>query len=60
MNYLEAINYGSKILKLSNSNSFKLDSELLLAKALNSSRENLLVNLNKKIKKKILIILKHI
>ena len=52
MNYLEAINYGSKILKLSNSNSFKLDSELLLAKALNSSRENLLVNLNKKIKKK--------
>ena len=60
MNYLDAISYGSKILKLSNSKSYNLDSEILLAKALNSSRENLLINLNKKIKKKILIILNHI
>ncbi len=52
MNYLDAISYGSKILKLSNSKSYNLDSEILLAKALNSSRENLLINLNKKIKKK--------
>ena len=52
MNYLDAINYGNKILKLSNSNTYNLDSELLLAKALNTSREYLLINLSKKIKKK--------
>ena len=55
MNYLDAINYGNKILKLSNSNTYNLDSELLLAKALNTSREYLLINLSKKIKLKILI-----
>ena len=49
MNYLEAINYGSEILKLNNIETYNLDSELLLAKALNSTRENLLINLNKKI-----------
>tara|TARA_B100001248_G_scaffold259883_1_gene246853 strand:- start:1784 stop:2626 length:843 start_codon:yes stop_codon:yes gene_type:complete len=49
MNYLQAINYGSEILKLNNIETYNLDSELLLAKALNSTRENLLINLNKKI-----------
>ena len=37
------------ILKLKNIKSSKLDSELLLAKTLNLSREEVLLNLNKKI-----------
>ncbi len=51
MNYLQAINFGTKILKHNSFISNKLDSELLLAKVLNSTREEILVNLNKKIKK---------
>ena len=51
MNYLEAINFGNKILKLSNIETYKLDNELLLAKAINCTREELLINLQKKIDK---------
>ena len=50
MNNLEVINYGSKILKLNNIDSYNLDSELLLAKVLNTTRENLLINLENDIK----------
>ena len=55
MNYLDALNYGNKILKLSNIRNYHLDTELLLSKAINSSRENLLINLNDRINKKNLI-----
>ena len=51
MNYLETLRYGNSILKSSNIESYKLDSELLLAKAMKVSREELLVNLQKKIDK---------
>ena len=46
MNYLSSLNYGNKILKSNNIISYKLDSELLLARALNKSREDILTNLN--------------
>ena len=49
MNYLNVLNYGNKFLKLNNIKSHNLDSELLLAKVLNLSREDLLINLEKKI-----------
>tara|TARA_B100000989_G_C19522494_1_gene464963 strand:+ start:213 stop:1058 length:846 start_codon:yes stop_codon:yes gene_type:complete len=52
MNNLEALNFGNKILKLNNIKSCHLDGELLLSKVLNLKRENLLVNLNSKIKQK--------
>ena len=51
MNYFQVINFGIEVLKHNNIISSKLDSELLLAKVLNSTREEILVNLNKKIKK---------
>ena len=38
MKYLDAINYGNKSLKLSNIQTYNLDSELLLAKVLNSEK----------------------
>tara|TARA_B100000575_G_scaffold293939_1_gene307153 strand:+ start:679 stop:1521 length:843 start_codon:yes stop_codon:yes gene_type:complete len=53
MNYLEALNYGNSLLKKNNINNYSLDSELLLASALNSTREKLLLSLRKKIKKRI-------
>ena len=52
MKYHEAINYGNKILKLNSIKNYTLDSEILLADVLNSTRENLLVNLNSIIDKK--------
>ena len=52
MNYLEAINYGNKLLKLNNLKNYNLDSELLLSKVLNYSREKILINLNDKLEKK--------
>ena len=52
MNYLEDINYGNKLLKLNNLKSYNLDSELLLSKVLNYSREKILINLNDKLEKK--------
>ncbi len=50
MNYLEAINIGSSILKFNKIDSHKLDSEILLSNILNTSREQVLVNLNKNLK----------
>ena len=49
MNYLETINYGNKILKSHKINSYNLDSELILANVLNSTREEILTNLDKKV-----------
>ncbi len=51
MNYLSALNYGNKLLRAQNIKCFNLDTELLLSKAINSTREMLLINLNNKIKK---------
>ncbi len=50
MNYLEAINIGSSILKFSKIDSYRLDSEILLSSILNSTREKVLINQKKKIK----------
>ena len=52
MNNLEALDYGVKLLKQNNISSYNIDSELLLSNILNLSREHLLINLGKKIKKK--------
>ena len=49
---MDVLNYGSKLLKNSNINSYNLDSELILAKVLNSTREELLINLDKKLDRK--------
>ena len=46
MNCLNTLNYGNKVLKLNDINSYRLDTELLLAKVLNKTREELLTNLN--------------
>ncbi len=46
MDCLNVLNYGNKVLKLNNINSYRLDTELLLAKVLNKTREELLTNLN--------------
>ncbi len=49
MNYLDAISYGNKILKSNNIKNFNLESEILLAKALKSTREQVLINLSNKV-----------
>jgi len=49
MEILELINSGSRQLKDKNIYSHKLDSEILLSEVLNQTREELLINLNKKI-----------
>ena len=49
MEILELINNGSRQLKNKNIYSHKLDSEILLSKVLNKTREDLLINLNQKI-----------
>jgi len=49
MEILELINNGSRQLKNKNIYSHKLDSEILLSKVLNKTREELLINLNQKI-----------
>jgi len=46
MNCLNTLNYGDKILKSNNIYSHRLDTELLLARVLNKTREELLTNLN--------------
>ena len=51
MNYLEALRFGNNFLKKNSNNDYLLDVELLLAYALKLTREKLLINLNKKIKK---------
>ena len=50
MNALELINIGSTKLKSQNIKSFKIDTEILLSRVLGKSREQLLINLNKKFK----------
>ena len=52
MKVLAAIKTGSKLLKEKNIPTFILDTELLLAKSLNKSREELLINLDHNINKK--------
>ena len=52
MEILELINNGSKKLKNKKIYSHKLDSEILLSRVLNKTREELLINLNKKIEPK--------
>ena len=49
MEILELINIGSKQLKNKKIYSHKLDSEILLSKVLNKTREELLINLNQEI-----------
>ncbi len=49
MKSFQILDYGSYLLKSKQIKSFKLDSELILAKVLNKSREELLINLQNKI-----------
>ena len=51
MKILEVIKSGSKLLKEKNVQTFILDSELLLSKSLNKSREEMLINLEQNINK---------
>ena len=52
MNLSETLLYGNKLLKINDIKTFSLDSELLLSKVLDIRREDLLINLHKKIEKK--------
>ena len=52
MNLIEALNYGYKILKSNNINSYKIDTEILLSDSLNISKEKLILNLKEKINNK--------
>jgi len=52
MNIIELINIGSNLLKEKNIQSHILDSEILLSKTLNKSREDILINLDEKINEK--------
>ena len=54
MKVLEAIKAGSKLLKEKNISTYILDSELLLSKSLNKRREEILINLDQNINKKVL------
>ena len=58
MNTLEAIKFGSNLLKEKKIPSYILDSELLLSKTLNKTREKILTNLDANIEKKNFIIYK--
>ena len=58
MNAFEIIKLGSNLLKEKKISSFILDSEILLSKALNKTRENVLVNLDQKISKKNILVFK--
>ncbi len=49
MNILKALNNGYNLLKSSNINSYKIDTELLLSDSLNISREKLIINFKDKI-----------
>ena len=52
MKAIEVIKLGSKLLKEKKITSHILDSEILLSKILNKSREEILINLNQTINKK--------
>ena len=54
MNYQKILDEASHQLNLNNIKTPKLDAELILAKTLDIDRENILLNLNKKIKKSLL------
>ena len=58
MNALQIIKIGSHLLREKNISSHIIDSELLLSKVLNKRREEILLNLNKKINKKSISIFK--
>ena len=44
MNYQEILDIGSRNLKINNIKNFNLESELILSKVLNKSREQILIN----------------
>jgi len=52
MNYKSAIDYGNKLLNISEIKNSQLDSELILSKVLNKTREQVLINLNDHINQK--------
>ena len=52
MNVFEIIKFGSNLLKEKKISSFILDSEILLSKTLNKTREEILINLDQKISTK--------
>ena len=52
MNAFETIKFGSNLLKEKKISSFILDTEILLSKILNKSREDILTNLDQKINTK--------
>ena len=52
MKAFEVIKFGSNLLKEKKISSFILDSEILLSKTLNKTRENILINLDQKINSK--------
>ena len=54
MQILELINSGSRLLKDKKIYSHKLDSEILLSKVLNKTREELLINLKQNTQRKTL------
>ena len=54
MNILDALNKGSAKLKRNNINSFQLDSEILLSEIIQKDRKFLILNYDKKLKKKTL------
>ncbi len=58
MNALEIIKFGSNLLREKKISSPILDSELLLSKTLNQSREKILTNLEQKINKKNIVVFK--
>ena len=58
MNAFEIIKLGSNLLKEKKISSFILDSEILLSKTLNKTRENLLINLDQRINKKNILVFK--
>ena len=60
MNYSQIIKFGSHKLKLKNIDTYILDSELLLSHILKSSREQILINLKKKIDGKKLNLFKNL
>ena len=49
MNLIQALDFGYKILKLNNINSYKTDTEILLSDSLKISKEKLILNLKEKI-----------
>ena len=51
MNLIQTLKKGYQILKLNNVDSYQLDAEILLSNSLNISKEELVLNLSKKINK---------